>query len=66
MQYEGAQGDVLKQGALINQSLIPATMLASFAFLQTRYSCGQIFAAGLIIGGAALTIVPKLVRTSPR
>lgn len=59
-----AMGNVFTPGTyqtLINQSLIPATMIASFGFLGTRYSLGQIFAAVLIVGGAAVTIVPKLL-----
>jgi len=45
---------------LLNQSLIPATMLASFCFLGTSYSRGQLCAALLIIIGAALSVLPQL------
>ncbi len=46
---------------LLNQSLIPATMVASFFGLGTSYSCGQLAAAVLIIGGAALSVLPQLI-----
>jgi drug/metabolite transporter (DMT)-like permease len=45
---------------LINQSLIPTTMLASWLFLGTSFSAGQLASAVLIIGGAGLSIYPQL------
>ena len=58
-----AMGAVFTPGQLqplLNQSLIPATMLTSFVFLGTRYSPGQLAAAALLVGGAALSVLPKL------
>lgn len=45
---------------LINQSLIPTTMLASWLFLRTTFSSGQLASALLIVGGAALSIYPQV------
>ena len=64
-----AMGAVFTPGQfqpLLNQSLIPATMLASFFFLGTRYSRGQLFAALLLVGGAALSVLPKLLPGTDR
>ena len=58
-----AMGAVFTPGQLqplLNQSLIPATMLTSFVFLGTRYSRGQLLAAALLVGGAGLSVLPKL------
>ena len=59
-----AMGAVFTPGhfqTLLNQSLIPATMLASTIFLGTRYSAGQLWAAVMIVGGAVVSIAPSLM-----
>ena len=58
-----AMGAVFTPGqyqTLLNQSLIPATMIASSAFLGTSYSRGQLIAAMLILSGAVVSIAPRL------
>jgi len=49
---------------LLNQSLIPCTMVASWLWLGTSYSHGQLAAATLIVGGAALSVLPQLLGQS--
>lgn len=59
-----AMGAVFTPGQvqpLLNQSLIPATMICSCAFLGTRYSRGQLVAASLLVLGAALSVLPKVL-----
>ena len=59
-----AMGAVFTPGQLqplLNQSLIPATMLVSFLCLGTAYPRGQLVAAVLLVSGAALSVVPKLL-----
>ena len=59
-----AMGAVFTPGQLqplLNQSLIPATMLVSFLCLGTAYTRGQLVAAVLLVSGAALSVVPKLL-----
>lgn len=45
---------------LLNQSLIPCTMLASAAFLRSRYKASQYIGAAIILGGAAFVVSPEL------
>eukprot|EP00965_Chrysotila_dentata_P045000 1494767-Pleurochrysis_carterae.AAC.3 len=59
-----AMGAVYTPGqyqTLMNQSLIPATMLASVIFLGVRYSFLQLAAAVLIVLGAVVSIGPSLL-----
>jgi len=49
---------------LLNQTLIPVTIVAAMIFLRARYSKGEILGAMIILGGAALTIVPSVLDAS--
>ncbi|EAL68847.1 hypothetical protein DDB_G0277321 [Dictyostelium discoideum AX4] len=45
---------------LLNQSVIPFTMLLSFIFLKERYSLIQLGGALIIIGGVVVSLIPSL------
>ncbi|KAN0036519.1 hypothetical protein ACTFIV_001817 [Dictyostelium citrinum] len=45
---------------LLNQSVIPITMLLSFFFLKERYSLIQLGGALVIIGGVVVSLIPSL------
>ncbi|GAM26393.1 hypothetical protein SAMD00019534_095680 [Acytostelium subglobosum LB1] len=45
---------------LLNQAIIPITMIGSFFFLKTRYSWVQLLGATVIIGGVFVALVPSL------
>eukprot|EP00937_MAST-01D_sp_MAST-1D-sp2_P006340 g6340.t1 len=56
-----AMGAVFTPGVfqtLLNQTLVPFTMLFSVAFLRARYGAKQAGGAALIVAGAALTVLP--------
>ncbi|KAK5578132.1 hypothetical protein RB653_003085 [Dictyostelium firmibasis] len=44
---------------LLNQSVIPFTMLTSFIFLKERYSLIQLGGALIIIGGVVVSLIPS-------
>lgn len=46
---------------LLNQLLIPFTMLVSARFLRRRYVRGEIAGAALIVAGACLSVLPSLI-----
>ncbi|KAM9965942.1 hypothetical protein ACTFIR_006125 [Dictyostelium discoideum] len=46
---------------LLNQAIIPFTMIASFIFLKERYSLIQLGGALVIIGGVVTSLVPSLI-----
>lgn len=50
---------------LLNQTLIPLTMLFTFLLLKARFHKYQIFGALLIVGGAITTVSPSLVAPNP-
>jgi len=45
---------------LLNQAIIPVTMIGSFIFLKERYSLMQIGGSLLIVGGVTLSLLPSL------
>jgi len=45
---------------LLNQAIIPVTMIGSFIFLRERYSLIQIGGSLLIVGGVTLSLFPAL------
>lgn len=45
---------------LLNQAIIPVTMIGSFIFLKERYSLMQMGGSLLIVGGVALSLFPSL------
>lgn len=45
---------------LLNQAIIPVTMIGSFIFLKERYSLIQIGGALLIVGGVTLSLLPSM------
>ncbi|KAN0035946.1 hypothetical protein ACTA71_005240 [Dictyostelium dimigraforme] len=45
---------------LLNQSVIPFTMLLSFIFLKERYSIIQLGGSFIIIGGVVVSLIPSL------
>lgn len=45
---------------LLNQAIIPVTMVGSFIFLKERYSLIQIGGSLLIVGGVTLSLLPSL------
>jgi len=45
---------------LLNQAIIPVTMIGSFIFLKERYSLVQIGGSLLIVGGVTLSLLPSL------
>lgn len=47
---------------LLNQSLVPCTLVVSAIFLRARYSLAQILAAALIVSGAVLSIAPQIAK----
>ena len=50
--------------SLLNQTLIPCTMLCSAIYLRTRFSSVQLFGAALVLLGALFTVVaPSLGQT---
>lgn len=62
-----AMGAVYTPGqfqTLLNQCLIPLTMVASYIFLRTRYSRLQYIGAALILTGAASVVIPSIVTAS--
>lgn len=61
-----AMGAVYTPGVfqtLLNQTLIPWTMVFSMGLLGSRYTFTQVTGAGIIFLGAIVTIVPNLLRT---
>ncbi|KAM9960271.1 hypothetical protein ACTFIW_009399 [Dictyostelium discoideum] len=46
---------------LLNQAIIPFTMIASFIFLRERYSLFQLGGAVVILGGVVVSLIPSLV-----
>jgi len=48
---------------LLNQAIIPVTMIGSFIFLKERYSLIQIGGALLIVGGVTLSLLPSMTST---
>jgi drug/metabolite transporter (DMT)-like permease len=48
---------------LLNQAIIPVTMIGSFIFLKERYSLIQIGGSLLIVGGVALSLLPSLTNS---
>jgi len=49
---------------LLNQAIIPVTMIGAFAFLKERYSMIQIGGSLLIVGGVIISLVPSLQNKS--
>jgi hypothetical protein len=49
---------------LLNQTLIPLTMLASRTFIGSRYGCKELLAASLIIAGALVTVLPGVAASN--
>lgn len=49
---------------LLNQAIIPVTMIGSFIFLKERYSLIQIGGSLLIVGGVTLSLLPSLTNNS--
>eukprot|EP01133_Synstelium_polycarpum_P015950 gene15950-18964_t len=45
---------------LLNQAIIPVTMIASFVILRERYSWIQVSGALVILGGVGIALVPAL------
>jgi len=45
---------------LLNQAIIPVTMIGSFIFLKERYSLIQIGGSLLIVGGVTLSLLPSM------
>ncbi|KAN0008686.1 hypothetical protein ACTFIU_009413 [Dictyostelium citrinum] len=45
---------------LLNQAIIPFTMVASFIFLKERYSLIQLGGATVILGGVVVALIPSL------
>jgi len=45
---------------LLNQAIIPVTMIGSFIFLKERYSLMQIGGSLLIVGGVTLSLLPSM------
>lgn len=48
---------------LLNQAIIPVTMIGSFIFLKERYSLVQIGGSLLIVGGVTLSLLPSLTNS---
>ncbi|KAK5575544.1 hypothetical protein RB653_006677 [Dictyostelium firmibasis] len=46
---------------LLNQAIIPFTMIASFIFLKERYSLIQLGGATVILSGVVIALIPSLV-----
>mmetsp|Transcript_34430 Transcript_34430/g.83280 ORF Transcript_34430/g.83280 Transcript_34430/m.83280 type:complete len:521 (+) Transcript_34430:136-1698(+) len=64
-----AMGAVYTPGVfqtLLNQTLIPCTMLFSFIFLRAKYNTMQIIGATVIIFGAIVSIGPAIMLTEAR
>ena len=59
----GAVGTPGQIQTLLNQSLIPITMAASFIFLGAKYSLSQYAGAGTILVGALISILPSLIQS---
>eukprot|EP00928_Gymnodinium_smaydae_P061049 TRINITY_DN4509_c0_g3_i2.p1 TRINITY_DN4509_c0_g3~~TRINITY_DN4509_c0_g3_i2.p1 ORF type:complete len:431 (+),score=84.43 TRINITY_DN4509_c0_g3_i2:165-1295(+) len=49
---------------LLNQLLIPFTMVVSAAYIRTRYSSKEMAGALLIVAGACVSVVPSLLQAS--
>jgi len=49
---------------LLNQAIIPVTMVGSFIFLKERYSLMQIGGSLLIVGGVIVSLLPSLTNSS--
>ncbi|KYQ90502.1 putative transmembrane protein [Tieghemostelium lacteum] len=45
---------------LLNQAIIPFTMITSFIFLKERFSIYQMLGALVIVGGVVISLVPSL------
>eukprot|EP01111_Echinosteliopsis_oligospora_P014590 TRINITY_DN5521_c0_g1_i1.p1 TRINITY_DN5521_c0_g1~~TRINITY_DN5521_c0_g1_i1.p1 ORF type:complete len:456 (+),score=94.86 TRINITY_DN5521_c0_g1_i1:190-1557(+) len=45
---------------LLNQAIIPVTMVASFFFLKERYTIPQLLGALVIVGGVIISLYPSL------
>jgi len=60
----GGVGTTGTMQQLLNQAIIPVTMIGSFIFLKERYSLMQIGGSLLIVGGVALSLLPSLTNSS--
>jgi drug/metabolite transporter (DMT)-like permease len=65
--FDGLAGFLFSIGApntpatlqnIINQTIIPMTMVASFIVLRARYGLGKIGGAGIILAGAFVALIP--------
>jgi len=56
----GGVGTTGTMQQLLNQAIIPVTMIGSFIFLKERYSLIQIGGSLLIVGGVTLSLLPSL------
>jgi len=59
--FLAAMGAVYTPGSvqtLLNQTLIPTTMLVSFLYLKTRFTPIQLGGAALVLAGAGVTVLP--------
>lgn len=45
---------------LLNQTLIPLTMIVAFILLRTRYSRGEVGGAVVVVVGASLAVIPAV------
>ena len=59
----GASYTPLALQQILNQTLIPLTMICSFAFLGTRFRGLAMLGAGLIFSGAAVTVYGSVERS---
>lgn len=62
--FLAAMGAVYTPGSvqtLLNQTLIPTTMIVSACFLRTHFSNVQLAGAALVLMGAAVTVLPAFV-----
>lgn len=49
---------------LLNQTIIPVTLLMSFFYLSTKYRMSQCSGATLILAGAVVAVIPSLTSQS--
>lgn len=59
--FLAAMGAVYTPGSvqtLLNQTLIPITMLVSFLYLKTRFTLVQLGGAAFVLAGAGITVLP--------
>ena len=57
----GAVGTPGQYQSLLNQTLIPLTMICSAILLRTRYNWRTVAGAALILAGAAVSVVPSIL-----